>query len=749
MLGVTPAFAAPATSLRLWQAQTPLATAQDSAATNLFIPAIVDENQEPLQGVEVSSRRGTLSAVSDADGRVRLAIGSGDTVLLKAFSTVLLRYVVQANNLSPALVLSTKNPAVARLKPVRLLYNTARPDLTASSTQTIYYSDLRKLPVASFLNALSGRVAGMTTNQSSGQPGSDEVAPNLRGQRPLVVIDGIPRELTVFDLEEIESVTVLNDALSTVMLGARSSNGVLHVTTRRGTPGQPRISFTVQSALQQPMKMPKALDAYNYALLHNEARTNDGLTPLLYSPADLQAYQDGSDPFGHPDVDWRKQVLKKSSRLDRYTFSASGGNSFSKYFVSLEHLNQSGLLKESDINPYKTSNTFKSYIVRSNVDLQLNSKLSAGVHLLGRIVDTNEPGLNALLDAANLGPGTATNSIFNALVNTPNNAYPLYNEDGSFGGNQQFQNNLWGQTINSGYQTSYRRDMLADFYLKRTFDEFLPGLYLKAVGSYYTNVSENINRSKVYPVFGRRNTTPVSYQQFGVIGQQINLVSTAVQFRTDYVELSAGYDHQFGAHGLNATLLANRQNSVAGRNLPYTFTGGSGRLAYNFKEKYVAEFAFGLNGSNRYTSDDKPKLGFFPAGGLAWNVSREDFMQSATWLSHLKLFGSFGKTGNDNPGDFVYIQRYFDTANPTFGTAAGTQFSLSESALANPNITWEKALKLNTGIQGAVLNNHLGFLIEYYSNKYYDLLTQRGRNTALLGNFYPNENIGQNRYSGF
>ncbi|WP_331144556.1 SusC/RagA family TonB-linked outer membrane protein [Hymenobacter sp.] len=726
-----------------------LRQAPDTIVTTLFIPTITDENYEPLAGVEVFGRRGSLSGVTDALGQVRLAAIQGDTLQLRALGVVVEQYVVR-DDLAPFLLLSTKNPAVARLKPVRMLYNDARPDLTAASTQTIYNRDLNRLPVASFLNALSGRVAGMTTNQSSGQPGLDEVTPNLLGMRPLVVIDGIPRDLTIFDLEEIESVTVLKDALSTVMLGARSSNGVLNVTTRKGTPSLPRVSFTVQSAVQQPLKQPKALNAYNYSVLNNEARRNDGLAPG-YSDAALQAYQDGSDPFGFPDVDWRKQVLKKSSRLDRYTLSATGGNSFSKYFVSLEHLSQSGLLKESDINPYSTTNTFKSYVVRSNVDLQLNAKLSAGIHLLGRIVDTNEPGLNALLDAANLGPGTATNSIFNALVNTPNNAYPIYNEDGSFGGSQAFQNNLWGQTINSGYQTSYRRDMLADFYLKRTLDEFVPGLYLKAVGSYYTNVSENINRSKVYPVFQRRTpvTNPVTYQQFGVVGQQINAVAGAVQFRTDYVELSAGYDHQFGAHGVNAVLLANRQNSVSGRNLPYTFTGGSGRLAYNFEEKYVAEFAFGLNGSNRYTSDDKPKLGFFPAAGLAWNISREEFMQSATWLSHLKLFGSYGKTGNDNPGDFVYIQRYFETGQPTFGTSGGTQAALSESALANTNITWEKANKLNAGIQGALLNGHLGFTLEYYNNKFYDLLIQRGRNTTLLGNFYPNENIGQNRYSGF
>jgi TonB-linked SusC/RagA family outer membrane protein len=135
--------------------------------------------------------------------------------------------------------------------------------------------------------------------------------------------------------------------------------------------------------------------------------------------------------------------------------------------------------------------------------------------------------------------------------------------------------------------------------------------------------------------------------------------------------------------------------------------------------------------------------------GVAWNVSREEFLKSQQWLSYLKLFGSFGKTANDNPGYFSYIQRYFDAATTYFGTGAGGNTSVAEQPLANPNIRPEKANKLNAGIQGALFNNHLGFTVEYYNMKYYDLLMQRGRNSAILGNIYPNENIGQNRYKGW
>lgn len=707
-----------------------------SAANGLFVASVIDENAEPLMGVKLSMRGG-LTAVTDSVGQARLAAVAGDTLQISVENSVLQRFVV-SDDRTPLISLDTKNPAVARLKPVRLLFNTSiQPDLTAASTQTVYYRDLQKFPVTSFLTALSGQVAGLQTFQISGQPGNDLVGAALLGQSPTVVIDGIVRPIYAFDLEEIESVTVLKDALSTSMLGVRgTNNGILNVTTRRGTPGQPRISFTVQSAVQQPIKQPKALDSYNYAQLYNEARVNDGLPPV-YTAADLQAYQDGSDPIGHPNVDWRKQVLKKSSQLNRYTFSASGGNTFSKYFVSLEHLTQSGLLKTSDINKYNTNNDYKSYTVRSNVDLQLNRKLSGGIHLLGRILDANDAGF-----------GTA-NVLF-SLVNTPANAYPVYNDNGTYGGASQYQTNVWAQTIGSGYRQNYQRDVVADVYLKRTLDELTPGLWVRATGSYYASLSENIIRAKSFAVF-QQTTRPNgenTYQQFGVNSDQTNGNGLESQSNTTYLEGALGYERKFNDHGFNAILLASQQSLIASSDLPYTVQGVSGRGSYNYQGKYVAEFAFGLNGSNRYPGNNNFKYGFFPAGGLAWNISREDFLQPQKWLSFLKLYGSIGLTGNDLPGYFTYIQQYFDSPAPVFGTGAGSVSAVTEQVLASVDRTWEKARKLHVGFQGAVLDNHLGFTFEYYHSKYYDLLQQRGRSTTLLGQLYPDENIGQNRFSG-
>ncbi|WP_201982395.1 SusC/RagA family TonB-linked outer membrane protein [Hymenobacter rubidus] len=724
---------------------------QSMPAITVFTPSVTDENGEPLRGVTLANGgANSYTVVTDSLGQARMPdVKAGETLTVSIEGSVIRRYTA-TDDLTPIILLDTKNPAVARLKPVRLLFGTSLPaDLTAASTQTVYNAALLRLPVTSFVTALAGQGAGLQVTQISGQPGSDAGSASLLGRFPTVVIDGVVRPIYNFDLEEIESVTLLKDALSTSMLGVRNTNGgILNVTTRRGTPGQPRISFTVQSAIQEPIKLPKPLDAYNYASLYNEAQTNDnaanpvaGFQPR-FSADDLQKYRDGSDPIGHPNVNWFDQLLKKSSKLDRYTFSATGGNKFSRYFVSLEHLSQTGLLKTSDINKYNTSNDYKAYIVRSNVDLQLSKKLTGGIGLLGRILTSNDTG-------ANFGQGLP--SILNALYNTPALAYPVYNANGSYGGTQQFQNNLWAQTIGSGYRQLYNRDVVADFYLRRTLDEVTPGLWVKAMASYYASLSETVYRDKTFAVFvqGANAAGQPTYTQYGTNGDQQNNNGVNFQNNTTYLEADLGYDRQLGNHGLHAVALASRQSLLQDSDLPYTVQGLSGRASYNYKGKYVAELAFGLNGSNRYPDNGDFKYGFFPSAGLAWNMSREDFMKGTQpWLSYLKLYGSYGLTGNDVPGYFTYIQTYFDTSAPYFGTGAGTQFSNSEQVLASRNRTWEKGRKLSLGLQGAVLDNHLGFTVEYYNSLYYDLLQQRGRSSTLIGQLYPDENIGRNRYQG-
>jgi len=712
---------------------------------------VVDENQLPIVGIKLVNTKNKITAVTDINGIAQLSYGTGDLVEVYASNSLVLKTEIKKSQ--SVIVVSSKNPGVAALKPVRTLYDqTVKQSLSTMATDAVYTSDLIKTPTTSIKSAITGRLAGLYTNQNSGRLGSegrtdgtasllslgslgsDAVTMSLRGQNPVVIVDGIPRPLTIFNMEEIESITVLKDAVSTAMLGVKGASGAILITTRRGAKAKQTISFTAQTAFQKSLKLPQGLNSFQYATLYNEARVNDGLTPV-YTAADLQAYQTGSDPQGHPDVNWADLVTKPTSRFNHYTLNVSGGNDFGKYFVAVEHVDQNGLFRTSDLNTYNTDNNYKSYVIRSNVDIQINKKLSAGINLMGRLINGNEPGYGS-------------QSILNSIYATPNNAYPVYNPNGSFGTTSSYQNNIYAQAISSGYIGTYKRDVSADLFLKRTFDEITKGLWLKAKASIYATLSENTYRNKSFASFAYNPTTKV-YTQYGTVGSQNNYTGINYQGHSDYEELTLGYDRNFNKHGVSAVLLANHDNSFTGSDLPYTVQGISGKASYNFDEKYVADLAFGYNGSNYYPPSGDYKYGFFPAMALAWNINKENFLKDTKWLSSLKLYGSYGKTGNDNPGYFVYIQRYFDGSATYFGATPGSNTSIYEQPLANPNITWEKANKFNIGLQGAVLDNKLSFTAEYYRDKYYDLLMQRGKNSALIGQNYPVENIGQSRYTGW
>jgi TonB-linked SusC/RagA family outer membrane protein len=704
-----------------------------------YTGAITDNSNAPVEEASITVKATGLVTKTDKKGVFIIDANEGDTILITKAGFNDRTYVLTSEvSFSVALEYVNAPVPLKSARPVQLIYTTVPQRLAIASNDAVYNNDLVKSPVTSFRSALTGRLAGLYTLQSSGLPGADGALLTLRGQAPVIIVDGVVANLTQFDLEEIESVTVLKDAAATAMLGVRGANGAIVVTTKKGAEGKQEVSLTVQSAIQQPLGFPKPLNAYDYARLHNEALRNDGMdslySGLYYAQTALDAYQNHSDPYNYPDVNYRDEITTNSSRLNRYTLSATGGSKFAKYFVSIEHLNQSGFFKTVDSNSYNTNNNFKSYVIRSNVDVNITPKLTGGIYLLGRIQNSNEP-------------GASTGVILSNLLNTPANAYPLLNDNGSFGGTQLFQNNVLAQAINSGYLQNYKRDVLVNVYLKRTLDEVLPGLWTKARVAYYGSLSENINRSKSFAVFQKNGS---SYRQFGTNSTQVNFNSLDYQSRMDYEEFSIGYDRTFNdLHGLNAIILVNRDNSSNVNDLPYTITGTSGRVAYNYKNKYLIEGSWAINGSNRYPDNGNTKLGFFPAMGFGWNIDQEKFMAAVPFITRLKLYGSYGKTGWDNAGYFVYYPRFIDGPGYFYGTSAGGATTITEGTLPNPNITFEKVKKLNIGITGSVLKDQLAFKVEYYRNKHYDIVMQRGQNSTLIGNDYPNENIGKNRYFGW
>jgi TonB-linked SusC/RagA family outer membrane protein len=629
---------------------------------------------------------------------------------------------------------------------IPVLFGTQRKEQVLQSQSLLSGNELLSFPVAQIEASLYGKFPGLYLVQSSAKPGEDAPSAALRGRVPLVLVDGVPRNLNSINPEQIASVSVLKDALATSIYGMRGGNGVVLIETKRGGIAPRRISFTAQTAIQKQLNIPSFLNAGDYSSLFNEALANDGKQPV-YSADDIAKYRNGSDPVRHPDVDWYNTIMKEKAALQRYNLNFSGGNEVARYFVDLDYLSQDGFfVSDPNRNSYETNNSFKRYGFRTNIDADLTKKLLLSLNVFGRIRNGNEPGG---VDGLLLGM-TGTDLIYTSLFRTPNNAYPVLNPDGSFGGNQQFTNNLYGMVIGSGYRPGYNRNLGVDLSLKQDLDILLKGLYIKGKGSFNTYYSELINRSKsfaVYDYMPNPTGTPI-VNKYGTDGSQNNGSILEATNRQIYTELFLGYDHVFGNHEWNASLNYNKDSFTNRTDLNLDNSALAARLQYNYSKKYFVELVSSYMGLNRYPTNKQ--WGFFPAAGLGWDISKEDFLKSFKALNTLKLRATYGKSAdNSGAGNFVYRQSYGGSAAVFFGNPATSNGSMIEGTLANPNITWESVNKLNAGLDIAALDNKLQFSVEYYRNSYSDLLQQRGTNASgILGNTRPNENIGKRTYSG-
>ncbi|MEQ7801167.1 SusC/RagA family TonB-linked outer membrane protein [Pedobacter sp. ASV1-7] len=709
----------------LWAQQLTVSGTVKSAAFNLPIPK-----------VKVSAAGQKTSVITDEQGKFTISTSKGSSLTFSLSGFISSK--VELNEQKELQIVLFDNPLGPDTTYSTLFGNPQKRKLSVSGASEIYTNELEQTNSRSTAGLLVGRLPGLFGNQASGEPGGDNVTLSLRGASPLVMVDGTPQSFGAINPEQIESITLMKDALSSVMMGNRSSNGILYITTKKGREEVQRISFKVQSGMQQPLKLPNFLNAYNYGVLYNEARTNAGLQPT-YSQEALAAYKNNTDPLKYPNVNWYDEVLKKHSTFSRYDLAVSGGGKISRYFVNLDYMDQGGLLKTSDANTYNTNADFRRYGFRTNVSIDLTSILTATVNLSAQIQNGNEP-------------GSTVPTIFSNIMKTPNNAYPVRNADGSYGGNDNYTSNILGQTISSGYRPYTQSEYKADLSLKADLKMVTPGLWARATAAYKSYLLENITRTKTFEVFKMSLNAigDTTYTRSGPVATaMVNQGGVGSRYRMIYSELAMGYDRDFGAHGINVLFNASNDNVQSGNTLADNYRGIAGRVAYNFEEKYLAELAFGYNGVERYPTNKR--YGFFPAFGLGWNLSEEDFLKDVNWLSQLKLRATYGLTGNANAGYFVYNQYYVLGTSYNIANTPTNAQGIAQGASnipANTLITWEKAKKLNAGVDLGLLDHRLTLKADYFVHNFYDLLQAPGTRSAIFGGTYPSLNIGKIKRSG-
>ena len=640
---------------------------------------------------------------------------------------------------------------------------------TLGASSTVYTNDLIKYQSATILTGLQGRLKGLNVSPFRGMQllrtdantksdilgsipnvgggiygDNSEFLISARGQSPVAIVDGVERDLYSIDPEAIESVTIQKDALSNMFLGMRSSRGALIITTKNpDAKGGFHLSLTGKFGISSALKSgPNPLSAYQYAYLLNEALLNDGKSPL-YTYDDFEAYRNGTSPYLHPDVNWKDAIMNNSTTSQAYNLNVTGGGRVAQYFVSLGYYSENGLFKTSDANSYNTNFKYNRYLITSKVNINVTDEFKVSMSLMGRIEEGNQPGGIS---------GTGYSDLLSNVWQTPNNAYPVLNPNGTYGGNASYTQNLYAQTTGSGYISSNTRDVVGTINLKYDFDKLVRGLSVGATGNISSQVRNAIVRTKQAQVFQYSITQQgnEAYDKYGDVSSQTNSYRSVSTYQYMYGKMYVDWERQFGMHGVKASLWGDTRTILNNYDLPMIPSNIGQKVEYNYDNKYFAQAAVTESYYNRY--DNGRRWGTFWAVGLGWDISKEKFME-ASKIDQLKLRATYGHTGNgiDNAGYFSYLKRYNEDGGFWYsnGTSMSNGGSVSEiSPLANTLLTWEKGRKVNVGLDLTLLKNRLTLSADYYNDYYYDILQSRGKSIQLLGIAYPAENIGKTRYYG-
>ncbi|QIL41594.1 TonB-dependent receptor [Pedobacter sp. HDW13] len=707
---------------------------------------VVDQDKKPMAGVTISIQedKTNKSVTTSADGSFTLSTSTSDVIVFKYVGYLMV--LKPASEVSKSDIVLTKALIDAGDNDnVYIPFGVRKKREVTATISTITTDNLPQIPSSSLTNVFTGRLPGLAIYPSgSQQPGYDVSSFLIRGrssynsnQEPLVLVDGIERDFRSMDLAEIESVSVLKDAATLAWYGMYSANGVVYVKTKRGSATSTSVTFDAQAGLQAPLQIAAPLDAYNYASLYNEASINSG-GAAVYSPAALQAYQDGSDPIKYPNNNFVRDFTKRVAPTQRYVATVTGGNAFIKYYTLLSAYQQGGFYKGGNNDTYDANTDFNRYNLRTNIDLHVNKNLDVALDIGGRITNLTFP---------NAGTPTFLSTVYS----TPANAFPVINPNGSYGGTSIFsQNNPQAMLEARGASTDLVRNMMATLSARQKMDGILKGLTGEVfyaydiAGLYRSGFSQQYATSEL-----KADGTYTTYGTPAKVDYQANAFSGNIRKS----EFWAGFDYNrtFGKHDIKFSTRVSRANYASFGSLDVRREGWSNRLSYNYIQRYFIDLTASYAGSENFAPDSR--YGFFPAASAGWIISDEDFMKSSTsFLDFLKIRGSYGLVGNDAIGSarrFAYNDFFTrSAAGYTFGTGFAGVSGSGQLALANPFLTWEKAYKTSVGFDAKLFKQALSISADYFYEDRKDLTTA-SLLPSLLGQSLIYVNEGEASYKGF
>ena len=697
---------------------------------------VTDPSGVPLPGVSVLVKNSYQGTTTNIDGAFSLYVPRKGATL--QFSFIGYTTVEISESIGSNMVVQLAEDAKQVEEVVVVGYGVQKKMTVTGAVSTAKIKEISKVATPSLSNAIAGQMPGIISRQASGEPGYDAAQIYIRGiatwgnQNPLILVDGIERDLNQINAQEIDSFTILKDASATAVYGARGANGVILITTKRGKIGAPKITFRSETALLTALRRAEYIDGYSYASLMNEARIFNGEDPR-WTDEELQKYKDGSDPYLYPNVDWMDEVLKKHTMQTINNLSVSGGTDIIQYYMNVGFTYQNGLYREDPNNKFNTNSSMKRYNFRNNVDVKLSKSL------------TMQLGLGAIVQNGHY-PGFSTSEIFNSINLISPISYPKLNPDGTPGGSQTYVgHNPWGRSTQSGYSTQDHVTVQANLGINWDLSFLLKGLSVRGLFSYDRYAATYNNRPKEFVVKRYLGKDPETgddlYSPIYREEQPLGYSQSTTTNRAQYSEAQINYARTFGQHQVTAMVLVNQREYVdlsaadSRANIPYRRMGLAGRVTYNFGERYLVEGNFGYNGSENFKRGKQ--FGFFPSVSLGWVVSNEPFFK-VNAINRLKLRVSHGLVGNDVLGIRFGFLSTINTQGQSyyFGDTQQLYAGMEENAIGNPNLTWEKSRKTDIGLDLGLFQDRVVLQLDFFKEKRSDILIQRGTIPSATG-IYP------------
>lgn len=729
---------------------------------------VTDTNGEAIAGVTVYVQGSSNGSMTDHEGRYVLNGVAADATLVATLmgyeeSTVFVDGRTTIN-------FTLKEDAFLLEEAVAIGYGNQRKVTLTGSVTTTSGEELVKNSSVNLSQGLAGRLSGVIVNNRSGEPGRDDAVMFIRGRStlgdnsPLIIIDGVPGRSEEFGRltgDEIESVTVLKDA-SAAIYGARSANGVILVTTKRGSfSTAPSVTFNYDLGLQQPTRLVEMADAVLYTTAYNASRAITGAAPI-YNETQLAHYRSGDDPILYPNTDWFDEIIKPVSAQHKYGVAINGGSERFAYFVQLNGQYQDGIYVKSATN-------YNQYNIRSNLDIQVTKNLKLGFDIQARQQHKNYSAF----------PSDSYGIFYITTRMRPTGAAYYPNGKLRSGTNPA----VLVQDL-TGYDRTTRNSINTTFSAEWDLGALVKGLTVNGKLAYDVVSDWRKNWQKQWQYWSYDEVTGTYEERTSSYWSTPTLNEYQNHYSTTSVNANINYDNTFNGH--HVTALAGFEQSAwrrdffsAGRNqfasdiIDELFAGSAnkeyfvnnglaaetarrsffGRVGYDYMSKYMIQAILRYDGSENFPKNRR--WGIFPGVSVGWRLSEESFIKEGIpWLTNLKLRASYGEQGNDQIAAFQYLTNYEYTSRNSYKLKLDDQEVnfIIPGTIPNPDVTWEVARTWNVGIDGSIRNGLFTWEAEWFRTKRENILCTRNASIPFftgMTNNLPDENIGIVRNTGF